>query len=68
VPQTTAKSIKAAILNIDLNGEDVFPLTTLLRANGVPFLFHTGHGTRADLAAEFITVSVCNQPVSAGAV
>jgi hypothetical protein len=68
VPQTTAKSIKAAILNIDLNGEDVFPLTTLLRANGVPFLFHTGHCTRAGLAAEFITVSVCNQPVSAGAV
>lgn len=63
IAQANLSAIEAAILDIDLNGEDVFPLAALLRANDVPFLFHTGHGTRAALAAEFASVPVCTKPI-----
>ena len=53
----------AAILDIDLHGEDVFPLAERLRARDVPFLFHTGHGDRAALDRHFGTVPVCIKPV-----
>lgn len=55
--------IDAAILDIDLHGEDVFPLAERLRARGVPFLFHTGHGERAALTRHFERVTVCTKPV-----
>ena len=53
----------AAILDIDLHGEDVFPLAERLHARGVPFLFHTGHGDREDLSRRFRDVPVCIKPV-----
>lgn len=34
----------AAVLDIDLDGEQVFPLAEALRARRVPFLFLTGYG------------------------
>ena len=39
-------AIDAAILDVDLHGEPVFPVADRLRAEGTPFVFHTG---RADL-------------------
>lgn len=36
-----------AVLDVDLQGERVFPLADRLAREGVPFMFHTG---RADLA------------------
>ncbi|WGH77755.1 response regulator [Jannaschia ovalis] len=36
----------AAVLDVDLCGEPVFPLADRLKEQGVPFIFHTG---RADL-------------------
>ena len=41
-------SVDAAILDVDLCGETVFPLADRLRASGTPMLFHTA---RADTAA-----------------
>ena len=32
----------AAILDIDLNGKEVFPVSDLLLKRGIPFVFHTG--------------------------
>ena len=55
--------LDAAVLDIDLHGEDVFPLAERLRARGVPFLFHTGHGDRTALARHFAGVPVCTKPV-----
>jgi two-component system, response regulator PdtaR len=34
---------QAAVLDVNLNGEFVFPLAELLRAKGVPFLFATAY-------------------------
>ena len=56
-------ALDAAVLDIDLHGEDVFPLAKRLRERGVPFLFHTGHGDRAALARHFAGVPVCTKPV-----
>ena len=37
-------ALDAAVLDIDLRGEPVYPLAEALRARGVPFLFLTGYG------------------------
>lgn len=57
------RPIDAAILDVDLRGEEVFPVAERLRDRGVPFLFHTGHATRAELAARFENAMVCTKPV-----
>lgn len=36
--------LDAAVLDIDLRGEPVYPLAEVLRARGIPFLFLTGYG------------------------
>jgi CheY-like chemotaxis protein len=45
--------IDLAVLDIDIAGEDIYPVAELLLQRGVPFLFHTGHGSRSALAALF---------------
>ncbi|GFE63730.1 response regulator [Litoreibacter roseus] len=59
------KEIDAAILDIDLNGRDVYPLADKLRARGVPFVFHTGHGTLIDLEDTYPGIPVCIKPCGA---
>ena len=54
--------IDAAILDVDLHGLDVFPVARRLHEAGVPFLFHTGHATRAELGAMFPDAPVCAKP------
>lgn len=54
--------IDAAVLDVDLGGQDVFPAAEELRRRGVPFLFHTGHGERTELRARFGEVTVCRKP------
>ncbi|MEQ8405384.1 MAG: hypothetical protein RKE49_09820 [Oceanicaulis sp.] len=56
--------LDAAILDIDLQGEDVFPAAEVLGERGVPFLFHTGHGRKAELAASFANAPVCSKPAA----
>jgi CheY-like chemotaxis protein len=55
-------SIDGAVLDVDLGGKDVFPVAELLCARGVPFVFHTGHATRASLDKPFPGVMVCTKP------
>jgi len=39
-----SNGVDAALLDIDLRGEPVYPLAEILRSNGIPFLFLTGYG------------------------
>ena len=57
-----AGGIDAAILDVDLQGEEVYPVAERLMRAGVPFLFHTGHGDRAELRERFDGAPVCTKP------
>lgn len=36
----------AAILDVNLNGQEVFPVAEILAGRGIPFVFATGYGER----------------------
>lgn len=60
--------IDGAILDIDLGGEEVFPVATALRDQGVPFVFATGMvGLRA-LPLAFAHVPCWGKPFPAAAI
>ncbi len=40
-------SIDLAILDINLSGEESFPVAAVLRQRGIPFLFSSGYGEHA---------------------
>lgn len=50
---TQDREIDVALLDVDLAGENIYPVADLLRRRGVPFAFHTGHGSRSEMAALF---------------
>lgn len=54
--------IDGAILDVDLAGIEVYPAADLLRTRGIPFVFHTGHGSRASLSERFPGSLTCNKP------
>ncbi|WP_165690761.1 response regulator [Consotaella salsifontis] len=54
--------IDAAILDVDMHGKDAFAVAEALAARGVPFLFHTGHASQAELRRRFGDVPVCIKP------
>jgi two-component SAPR family response regulator len=54
--------IDGAILDIDLNGVDVYPLADHLIDRGVSFVFHTAHGKRQELRDVYPGVPVCIKP------
>lgn len=51
-----------AILDVDIKGEDVFPVADLLTERGVPFVFCTGHGDPKELQSKYSGVPVCIKP------
>lgn len=53
-----------AMLDIDLNGEEVFPAANLLRTRDIPFIFYTGQPEREALRTDFADISVCIKPLS----
>lgn len=63
VAAAQAERFDAAVLDIDLGGEEVFPVARILLRRRVPFLFHTGHGLRRDLEQEFPEAPVCKKPM-----
>nr|WP_281373737.1 response regulator [Parvularcula dongshanensis] len=65
---TRAERIDAAILDINLNGQDVFPVADYLVARGIPFVFQTGHGQRRDLVERYPDVPICKKPQPSSAV
>jgi CheY-like chemotaxis protein len=58
----TEEQFDAAVLDIDLQGKDVFPAAEILMERGLPFLFHTGHGNHSELPGRFATVPIYLKP------
>jgi CheY-like chemotaxis protein len=54
--------IDAAILDVDLHGRLVFPVADRLKANGTPFVFHTGRYDTASLRERYGDVIVLEKP------
>ena len=54
--------IDGAVLDVDLGGKNVYPVAEVLRERGVPFVFHTGHATRASLEQLFPGAITCSKP------
>jgi CheY-like chemotaxis protein len=54
-------SIDVALLDININGVEVYPLASALRELGVPFVFASGYG-RQGLPAEFGDCPVVQKP------
>ena len=52
----------AAVLDVNLGGDAVFPLARNLRSRGVPFVFVTGFDSWS-LPREFAGVPCCEKPV-----
>ncbi len=50
---THERGIDLALLDVDLAGDNVYPVAELLRQRGVPFAFHTGHASRSEMGALF---------------
>jgi CheY-like chemotaxis protein len=53
--------IDAAILDVHLGGETIYPVADLLRRRGVPFVFSTGYGP-ADLRQRYPESRLLNKP------
>jgi hypothetical protein len=56
--------VDAAILDVNLAGESVYPVAEMLRARGVPFAFMTGYGS-ASIDPRFASVPVLQKPIEA---
>jgi CheY-like chemotaxis protein len=57
-----ANGIDAAILDVNLDGEMVYPLADLLIERGVPFIFVTGYGAES-IDRRFTHIHVIQKPV-----
>jgi PAS domain S-box-containing protein len=57
-----ADEIDAAILDVNLDGEMVYPLADLLTERGVPFIFVTGYGSES-IDDRFTHIPVIQKPV-----
>ena len=56
-----AVQLDAAVLDINLGGEQVYPVAERLRTRGVPFMFSTGYGQNGR-APSFANVPTLNKP------
>ena len=56
-------SFDVAVLDINLNGQQSFPVADVIRARGLPFLFATGYGSRI-LDAAHKDVPILQKPFS----
>ena len=59
-------NIDAAVLDVNLGGEPVYPVADALMAAGVPFVFVTGYGPAA-LEGRFEHIPVLQKPIDGAA-
>ena len=59
-----ALALDAAVLDVNLSGEKVYPIAERLAAKHVPFIFSTGYG-RQGLAEQFARVPTLAKPFGA---
>ncbi|QPF83810.1 response regulator [Bradyrhizobium genosp. L] len=57
-------SADLAILDVNLNGEETYPLAASLRSREIPFIFATGYGA-CGIRAEWSDVPVLQKPFQA---
>jgi PAS domain S-box-containing protein len=57
-----ADEVDAAILDVNLDGEMVYPLAEMLQDRGVPFIFVTGYGAES-IDRRFTHIPVIQKPV-----
>lgn len=57
------ESLSAALLDIRLEDEEVWPVARLLAKRGIPFVFSTGHYTSSTLPAEWTGRPILTKPV-----
>ena len=62
------EQVDGAVLDVDLNGETVFPLADNLNRANVPFVFHTGRHDPGELIRRYDRARVCHKPTSPEAV
>jgi hypothetical protein len=65
--RTKAPDFAAAVLDVHLNGEDVFPLADRLAELQLPFIFATGYGARGIPARQGDSCPPCRSPGTAKA-
>lgn len=53
-----------AVLDVDLNGEPVFPIAEQLTAAGVPIIFQTGHADQKGIREAFPRAILLEKPVN----
>jgi CheY-like chemotaxis protein len=61
VTAATHEAIDFALLDVNLDGQLVFPVAEILRTRRVPFVFSTGYG-RVGLLDDFKEYEVLNKP------
>jgi two-component sensor histidine kinase/CheY-like chemotaxis protein len=59
----SGEKIDCAVLDVNLNGEMVFPVAQRLRARHVPFIFVTGYGDPSMWPADFRDAEKLSKPV-----
>ena len=62
-----AHAVDAAVLDIKLQSELVFPLADALTARGVPYLFTTGFSADS-IPPDYAHIPTCEKPASANAI
>jgi DNA-binding response OmpR family regulator len=56
-----SETIDIALLDVNLAGQQSFPVAALLRERGIPFVFASGYGDEG-ICAEFSDVAVLQKP------
>ena len=54
-------AVDFAVLDVNLNGKQSFPIADMLAARGIPFAFATGYGTKA-LGGRYISAPTLQKP------
>ena len=62
-----AESLDAALLDVNVSGQQVFPVAEALRARGVPFVFSTGYG-EGGLPDEWRGLPTVQKPLTESAI
>ena len=55
-------SAKAAILDVNLNGEKIYPVAEILSRRNIPFIFITGYGADS-IDPRFVNVALLQKPI-----
>jgi PAS domain S-box-containing protein len=58
--------VDAAVLDVNLGGELIYPLADVLTADRVPFVFITGYGAE-EIEPRYATVPILQKPIEVGA-